>query len=196
MRIMFIHVPAVWMAMGAYMVMVSGALGVLVWRHPLADVAARAAAPLGAMFTTLGLVTGSLWGRPMWGTYWVWDARLTSFLILLVIYLGLIALWRSIEEPARSARMAAVAILVGAINIPIIKFSVDWFTTLHQPASVTRIDGPAMPAVFLTPLLLMGLAYLLLFLTLHLLAMRNEVMRRQVRTGLRKAAADARMRSR
>ncbi len=191
-RIMFIHVPAVWMAMAAYMVMVSGALGVLVWRHPLADVAARAAAPLGAMFTTLGLITGSLWGRPMWGTYWVWDARLTSFLILLVIYLGLIALWRSIEEPAKSARMAAVAILVGAINIPIIKFSVDWFTTLHQPASVTRIDGPAMPAVFLTPLLLMGLAYLLLFLTLHLLAMRNEVMRRQVRTGLRKAAADAR----
>ncbi len=191
-RIMFIHVPAVWMAMAAYMVMVTSALGVLVWRHPLADVAARAAAPLGAMFTALGLVTGSLWGRPMWGTYWVWDARLTSFLILLVIYLGLIALWRSIEEPARSARMAAVAILVGAINIPIIKFSVDWFTTLHQPASVTRIDGPAMPAVFLTPLLLMGLAYLLLFLTLHLLAMRNEVMRRQVRTGLRKAAADAR----
>ena len=191
-RIMFVHVPAVWMAMAAYMVMVSGALGVLVWRHPLADVAARAAAPLGAGFTALGLATGSIWGRPMWGTWWVWDARLTSFLVLLVIYLGLIALWRSIEEPARAARMAAIAILVGALNIPIIKFSVDWFTTLHQPASVLRADGPAMPAVFLTPLLLMGLAYLLLFLTLHLLAMRNEVMRRQVRTGLMKAARAAR----
>ncbi|MDA8870364.1 heme ABC transporter permease CcmC [Rhizobiaceae bacterium] len=191
-RIMFVHVPAVWMAMGAYMVMVSGALGVLVWRHPLADVAARAAAPIGAAFTALGLATGSIWGAPIWGTWWVWDARLTSFLVLLVIYLGLIALWRSFEEPARAARMAAVAVLVGAINIPIIKFSVDWFQTLHQPASVARIGGPAMPAVYLTPLLIMGLAFLLLFLTLHALAMRNEVMRRQVRTGQRKAAQAAR----
>lgn len=191
-RIMFLHVPAVWMAMGAYMVMVSAALGVLVWRHPLADVAARAAAPIGAAFTFLGLATGSIWGRPMWGTWWVWDARLTSFLVLLIIYLGLIALWRAIEEPVRSARMAAIVILVGALNIPIIKFSVDWFTTLHQSASVTRLDGPAMPPVFLTPLLIMGLAYLLFFLTLHLLAMRNEVMRRQIRTGQRKAAQAAR----
>lgn len=194
-RIMFIHVPAVWMAMGAYMAMVSGALGVLVWRHPLADVAARAAAPIGATFTFLGLATGSIWGRPMWGTWWVWDARLTSFLVLLIIYLGLIALWRAIEEPAKSARMAAVVILVGALNLPIIKFSVDWFTTLHQPASVTRLDGPAMPAVYLTPLLIMGLAYLLLFVTLHLLAMRNEVLRRQIRTGQRKAAHAARLSS-
>ena len=193
-RIMFVHVPAVWMAMAAYMVMVSGALGVLVWRHPLADVAARAAAPLGAAFTALGLATGSIWGAPIWGTWWVWDARLTSFLVLFVIYLGLIALWSSIEEPARSARMAAVAVLVGAINIPIIKFSVDWFQTLHQPASVARLGAPAMPAVYLTPLLTMGLAFLLLFVTLHGLAMRNEVMRRQVRTGQRKAADAARWR--
>ncbi len=187
-RIMFVHVPAVWMAMGSYMVMVSGALGVLVWRHPLADVASRAAAPLGAAFTFLGLATGSIWGRPMWGTWWIWDARLTSFLILLIIYLGLIALWRSIEEPARSARMAAVVILVGAINIPIIKFSVDWFTTLHQPASVLRSDGPALAPEFLYPLLIMGLAFLFLFLTLHLMAMRNEIMRRQIRTLQRKLA--------
>ncbi|MEM9734102.1 MAG: heme ABC transporter permease CcmC [Pseudomonadota bacterium] len=187
-RIMFVHVPAVWMAMGAYMVMVSGALGVLVWRHPLADVAARAAAPFGAAFTFLGLATGSIWGRPMWGTWWVWDARLTSFLLLLIIYLGLLALWNAIEEPARAARLAAVAILVGALNIPIIKFSVDWFTTLHQPASVTRLDGPTLAPEFLYPLLVMGLAFLLLFTTLHLMAMRNEILRRQIRTLQRKMA--------
>ena len=191
-RIMFVHVPTVWMAMGAYMVMVSGALGVLVWRHPLADVAARAAAPIGAAFTFLGLATGSIWGRPMWGTWWVWDARLTSFLVLLIIYLGLIALWNAIEEPAKSARMAAVAILVGALNVPIIKFSVDWFTTLHQPASVLRAGGPRMAPEFLHPLLIMALAFLFLFFTLHFMAMRNEIFRRQIRTLQRKATRDAR----
>ncbi|MDD9908295.1 MAG: heme ABC transporter permease [Ahrensia sp.] len=191
-RIMFVHVPSVWMAMGTYMVMVSGALGVLVWRHPLADVAARTAAPLGAAFTFLGLATGSIWGRPMWGTWWVWDARLTSFLVLFIIYLGLIALWRSIEDPARAARMAAITVLIGAINIPIIKFSVDWFTTLHQPASVLRAGGPRLAPEFLYPLLTMGLAFLLLFLTLHLMAMRNEVWRRQIRTAQRKLAHPSR----
>ena len=187
-RIMFVHVPSVWMAMGAYMVMVSGALGVLVWRHPLADVAARAAAPIGAAFTFLGLATGSIWGRPMWGTWWVWDARLTSFLVLLIIYLGLIALWNSIEEPAKSSRMAAIAILVGALNIPIIRFSVEWFTTLHQGPSVVRAGGPSLAPEFLYPLLIMGLAILFVFLALHLMAMRNEIMRRQIRTLQRKAA--------
>ena len=191
-RIMFVHVPSVWMAMGAYMVMVSGALGVLVWRHPLADVAARAAAPIGAAFTFLGLATGSIWGRPMWGTWWVWDARLTSFLVLLIIYLGLIALWNSIEEPAKSARMAAVVVLVGAINIPIIRFSVEWFTTLHQGPSVVRAGGPSLAPEFLYPLLIMGLAFLFLFITLHFLAMRNEILRRQIRTLQRKAVRDHR----
>ncbi len=187
-RIMFIHVPAVWLAMMCYSVMVASALGVLVWRHPLADVAARAAAPLGAAFTFLGLVTGSIWGRPMWGTWWVWDARLTSFLVLLIIYLGLIALWRSMEEPASTARPAAIFILIGAINIPIIKFSVDWWNTLHQPASVLRADGPSMPAEFLWPLLTMALGFSLLFLTLHLMVMRNEILRRQIRSMQRTAA--------
>ena len=187
-RIMFVHVPSVWMAMGAYMVMVSGALGVLVWRHPLADVAARSAAPIGAAFTFLGLATGSIWGRPMWGTWWVWDARLTSFLVLLIIYLGLIALWNAVEEPAKSARMAAVVVLVGALNIPIIRFSVEWFTTLHQGPSVVRAGGPSLAPHFLYPLLVMGLAFLLLFVTLHLMAMRNEILRRQIRTTQRKAA--------
>ena len=180
-RIMFVHVPAVWMAMGAYVVMVSAALGVLVWRHPLADVAARAAAPLGAAFTFVGLVTGAVWGRPMWGTWWVWDARLTSFLVLLLIYGGLIVLWRAIDEPARGARIGAVVVLLGAINLPIIKFSVDWWNTLHQPASVLRVGGPAMPAVYLQPLLTMGLAFLLLFLALHLQGMLNMLAERRIR---------------
>jgi heme exporter protein C len=128
------------------------------------------------------LVTGSLWGRPMWGTYWVWDARLTSVLVLFLMYLGVIALWRTIDDPSRGARAAAVLTLVGAINLPIIKFSVDWWNTLHQPASVMRLGAPTIVPSLLRPLLIMGLAYLLLFLTLHLAAMRNEIMRRRVRT--------------
>ena len=114
----------------------SASLLSLVWRHPLADIAARAAAPLGALFTALGLITGSLWGKPMWGTYWVWDARLTSFLLLLFLYLGYMALWNAIEDETRAARAAAILALVGAVNIPIIKFSVDWWNTLHQGESI------------------------------------------------------------
>src|SRR5436309_11938725 len=139
-KIMFIHVPAAWLGMLAWGIMSVAALGTLVWPHPLADVAAKAAAPLGAAFTLMCLVTGSLWGRPMWGTYWVWDARLTSVLVLFLMYLGVLALWRTIDDPARAARVTAVLTLVGAINIPIIKFSVDWWNTLHQPASVRRLD--------------------------------------------------------
>jgi heme exporter protein C len=183
-KIMYIHVPAAWLAMGCWTVMTIAALGTLVWRHPLADVAAKAAAPIGAAFTLMCLVTGSLWGRPMWGTYWVWDARLTSVLVLFIMYLGVIALWRTIDDPPRAARAAAVLTLVGAVNIPIIKFSVDWWNTLHQPASVMRLGAPAIDPSILRPLLIMGVAYLLLFLTLHLAAMRNEIMRRRVRTML------------
>jgi heme exporter protein C len=183
-KIMYIHVPSAWLGMGCWMVMTIAALGTLVWRHPLADVAAKAAAPIGAAFTLMCLVTGSLWGRPMWGTYWVWDARLTSVLVLFLMYLGVIALWRTIDEPARAARAAAVLTLVGAVNLPIVKFSVDWWNTLHQPASVMRLGAPAIDPAILRPLLIMGVAYLLLFLTLHLAAMRNEIMRRRVRTML------------
>jgi heme exporter protein C len=183
-KIMFIHVPSAWLAMGCWTVMTIAALGTLVWRHPLADVAAKAAAPIGAAFTLICLVTGSLWGRPMWGTYWVWDARLTSVLVLFLMYLGVIALWRTIDDPSRAARAAAVLTLVGAVNLPIIKFSVEWWNTLHQPASVMRLGAPAMHPAILTPLLIMGVAFLLLFLTLHLAAMRNEIMRRRVRTML------------
>ena len=181
-KIMFIHVPNAWLSMFVWGVMSLAALGTLVWRHPLADVAAKAAAPIGAAFTFLALVTGSLWGRPMWGTYWEWDARLTSVLILFLMYLGLIALWRAVEDPSRAARAAAILTLVGAINLPIIKFSVDWWNTLHQPASVMRMGGPALDRAFLIPLLVMAVAFSLLFVTLHLAAMRNEILRRRVRS--------------
>jgi heme exporter protein C len=181
-KIMFIHVPSAWLGMFAWALMSVAALGTLVWRHPLADVAAKAAAPLGAAFTFLCLVTGSLWGRPMWGAYWVWDARLTSVLVLFIMYLSVIALWRTVEDPSRAGRAAAILTLVGAINLPIIKFSVDWWNTLHQPASVVRIGGPAIHSSILLPLLVMALAFLLLFLALHLAAMRNEILRRRVRT--------------
>src|ERR1700689_2034535 len=180
-KIMFLHVPSAWLGMLAWGVMSLAALGTLVWRHPLADVAAKAAAPIGAGFTFLALVTGSLWGRPMWGTYWEWDARLTSVLILFLMYLGLIALWRAVDDPSRAGRGAAVLTLVGAINLPIIKFSVDWWNTLHQPASVMRMGGPTLDRAFLIPLLVMALSFSLLFLTLHLAAIGNEILRRRVR---------------
>ena len=194
-KIMFIHVPNAWLSMLVWGVMSLAALGTLVWRHPLADVAAKAAAPIGAAFTFLALVTGSLWGRPMWGTYWEWDARLTSVLILFLMYLGLIALWRAVEDPSRAARAAAILTLVGAINLPIIKFSVDWWNTLHQPASVFRMGGSTLDRAFLIPLLVMALAFSLLFATLQLAAMRNEILRRRVRALQMMQAAQASQRS-
>jgi heme exporter protein C len=181
-KIMFLHVPSAWLSMMAWGVMSIAALGTLVWRHPLADVAAKSAAPLGAAFTLLCLITGSLWGRPMWGTYWVWDARLTSELVLFLMYLGVIALWHTIDDPGRAARAVAVLTLVGALDLPIIKFSVDWWNTLHQPASVFRVGGSTIDHTMLVPLLIMAIAFTLLFFTLHLAAMRNEIMRRRVRT--------------
>jgi heme exporter protein C len=181
-KIMFLHVPSAWLSMLGWALMSIAALGTLVWRHPLADVAAKAAAPIGAAFTFLCLVTGSLWGRPMWGTYWVWDARLTSELVLLLMYLGVISLWRTVEEPTSAGRAVAVLTLVGALNLPIIKFSVDWWSTLHQPASVFRVGGSSIDPSILVPLLVMAVAFTLLFATLHVAAMRNEILRRRVRT--------------
>ncbi len=180
-KIMYLHVPSAWLSMMAWAVMSIAALGTLVWRHPLADVAAKAAAPIGAAFALLCLVTGSLWGRPEWGTYWVWDARLTSELVLLLLYLGVIALWRTVEDPARAARAAAILTLVGAVDLPIIKFSVDWWNTLHQGASFGLTGSTIYPTI-LIPLLIMAAAFTLLFATLHLAAMRNEILRRRVRT--------------
>jgi len=179
-RIMYLHVPFAWLAMMCYTIMALAALGTLVWRHPLADVSLKAAAPIGAVFTALALVTGSIWGKPMWGTWWVWDARLTSVFVLFLMYLGIIALTRAIDDPTRSARAAAVITLVGFINIPIIKFSVDWWNTLHQPASVFRLDGPTIHPSLLLPLMVMALGFTLLFFTLHLTAIRTEILRRRV----------------
>ncbi|PZQ13009.1 MAG: heme transporter HemC [Ancylobacter novellus] len=190
-RIMFLHVPSAWLGMMGYVIMAAASVGVLVWKHPLADVSAKAAAPLGAAFTFLALATGSLWGKPMWGTWWVWDARLTSFLILFLMYLGLMALRSAIEEPSRAAKACAILTLVGSLNIPIIKFSVDWWNTLHQPASVIRAGKPAMDSSILTPLLVCALGFTLLFVTLHLVAMRTELVRRRLRTMRISAAASA-----
>lgn len=179
-RIMFVHVPSAWLAMFGYLLIAISALGSLIWRHPLADVSAKAAAPIGAAFTFLALVTGALWGKPMWGAYWVWDARLTSFLVLFFLYLGLIALSEAIEEPSKAGRATAILALVGVVNLPIIKFSVDWWNTLHQPASVMRLDGPTIDASILYPLLVMALAFTCLFVVLHLKAMRAEIFSRRV----------------
>jgi heme exporter protein C len=178
-RIMFVHAPAATAGLIAYAAMGAASFVGLVWRHALADAAAKAAAPLGAAFTFLALVTGSLWGRPMWGTWWVWDARVTSVLVLFLLYLGYMALHAAIEDEQKAARAAAILALVGLINLPIIRFSVDWWNTLHQPASVIRAGGPAMPADFLTPLLLMMAAYVTAFLALWLVRIRAEVWRRR-----------------
>jgi heme exporter protein C len=176
--LLFIHVPAATMAMGVYGAIALCSLLSLVWRHPLSDTAARAAAPLGALLTVLGLITGSLWGKPMWGTYWVWDARLTSFLLLLFVYIGYMALWNAIEDEVRAARAAAILALVGAVNIPIIKFSVEWWNTLHQGESI--VSGHLAP-VFLAPLLLMMAGYAFLFATLWMIRIRTAILERRAR---------------
>ena len=181
-RIMFLHVPAAWLALFFYALMAASALGTLVWRHPLADVSQKAAAPIGAAFTLICLVTGALWGKPMWGTYWVWDARLTSVLVLFLMYCGILALWRTIEDPGRAARAVSILTLVGFVNVPIVKFSVDWWNTLHQPASVLRLAGPAIHPSMLYPLLAMALAFTLIGIGLHLAGMRTEILRRRART--------------
>jgi len=180
-RIMYVHVPAAWIALACYS-FIAAASGVsLIWKHPLADVAARSAAPLGAGFTVIVLATGSLWGKTTWGTWWVWDARLTSVLVLLFLYLGHIALTNAFDNPARGAKAAAILALVGFVNIPIIKFSVDWWNTLHQPASLVRLDGPAIDPSMLTPLLLMGVAFTFYFVTMLLVRMRADLAARKAR---------------
>ena len=180
-KIMFIHVPAAWLAMGIYALIAASSFGLLVFRHPLADVSAKAAAPIGATFTALALITGSLWGKPMWGTYWVWDARLTSVLMLLFLYLGLIALRSALDDEALAAKLTAILALVGVSILPVIKFSVDWWNTLHQPASVLRLGGAAIHPSILIPLLVCAAGFTLLFVAMHMKAMRNEIMRRRIK---------------
>ena len=180
-RIMYVHVPSAWMAMFVYSSIAIASAMALIWKHPLADLIGKASAPVGAGFTVICLVTGSLWGKPMWGTWWVWDARLTSVLILFFLYLGYIALNNAFDDPVRGAKASAVLALVGAINLPIIKFSVDWWNTLHQPASVTRLDAPAIHSSMLWPLLLMALGFTLFYFSILILRVRSEVAAARIR---------------
>ena len=181
-RIMYIHVPSAWMALFVYVMIALASAASIIWRHPLADVAARAASPLGAAFALLTLVTGSLWGQPMWGTWWAWgDARLTSMLVLFFLYLGHIALMNAFDDQQKGYRAAAILALVGVINIPIIKFSVDWWSTLHQPASVLRVGGPSIDPSLLWPLLIMALGFKLYFVSLLLIRMKSELIAARLR---------------
>ncbi|MBK8160360.1 MAG: heme ABC transporter permease [Rhodospirillaceae bacterium] len=180
-RIMYIHVPAAWMALLAYLILGLASASALIWRHPLADIAAEAISPLGAAFTLLALITGSLWGKPMWGTYWVWDARLTSFLLLFFLYLGHMALLGAFDDRGRGQRSAAVLALVGLINLPIIKFSVDWWNTLHQPASIARMDGPSIDPSMLWPLFTMAAAFHVFLLAALIERMRTLLLEAKLR---------------
>lgn len=180
-RIMYVHVPAAWMALFVYTIIAAASAASLIWRHPLADLVARASAPVGAGFTFLALATGSLWGKPMWGTWWVWDARLTSVLVLFFLYLGHIALSNAFDDQSRGNRAAAILALVGFINVPIIKFSVDWWSTLHQPASVIRLDGPTLHSSMLWPLLVMALGFKLYYVSLLLLRVKSELLAARLR---------------
>jgi len=185
-RIMFVHVPSAWMALFTYAVMAGASAAGLIWKSPLSHLTAKAAAPIGASFTLLALVTGALWGQPMWGTWWVWDARLTSVLILFFLYLGYIALWEAIDDYTRAAKSTAILALVGVVNLPIIKFSVDWWNTLHQPASVLRMDGPSIHPSLLVPLLVMGVAFTGYFVVVLLIRLEREILARQAQV-LRRA---------
>ena len=180
-RIMYVHVPSAWMALFIYTAIAAASAVALIWRHPLADLVAKASAPVGAGFTFLALLTGSLWGKPMWGTWWVWDARLTSVLVLFFLYLGHMAIMNAFEDPVRGFRAAAVLALVGFVNVPIIHFSVEWWSTLHQPSSVLRMDGPAIHPSMLWPLLTMALGFKFYYVTLLLLSVKAELLAARLR---------------
>ena len=187
-RIMYIHVPAAWMALFCYTAMAISAAVALIWKHALADIAAKATAPIGAGFTLLALITGSLWGKPMWGTWLVWDARLTSVLVLFFLYLGYMALRDAFDDPARGARASSILVLVGFVNVPVIKFSVDWWNTLHQPSSVLRMGGPTIHPDMLLPLLLMAAAFQFYFLWLLLIRIRQALMAQRLRALMHRQA--------
>jgi heme exporter protein C len=180
-RIMYVHVPAAWMALFVYTVVAAASAVALIWRHPLAEIAARASAPIGACFTFVALATGALWGKPMWGTWWVWDARLTSVLVLFFLYLGYIALANAFDDEERGGRAASILALVGFVNVPIIKFSVDWWNTLHQPSSVLKMGGPAIDPSMLWPLLAMALAFKAFYVAVLIMRMRAELAQRRLR---------------
>ncbi|MEE9316900.1 MAG: heme ABC transporter permease [Rhodospirillales bacterium] len=191
-RIMYVHVPAAWMALFCYSSLAGACAVALIWKHPLAELAAKATAPIGASFTFLALVTGSLWGKPMWGTWWVWDARLTSVLVLFFLYLGYIALNNAFDDPGRGSKASSILALVGFVNVPIIKFSVDWWNTLHQPSSVIKMGGPAIHPSMLAPLLLMGLGFTAFFLWVLLVRIRSEMTLGKIRAlQMRQASGQA-----
>ena len=179
-RIMYIHVPSAILSEMVYYAMAAAAAAGVIWKHALADVFVKAAAPLGAGFTFLCLVTGSLWGRPEWGTYWVWDARLTSELVLLFIYLGYIALVDAFDDPQRGLKAGAILVLVGVVDLPIIKFSVNWWNTLHQASSIS-LTGSKIDSAMLLPLFLMILAFVGFFLSIVLLRVESELLARKIR---------------
>ena len=187
-RIMYIHVPAAWMALFCYSVLAAASAVGLIWRHTLAELAAKATAPIGAAFTFLALLTGSLWGKPMWGAWWVWDARLTSVLVLFFLYLGYMALNNAFDDPGRGAKASAIVAMAGFVNVPIIKFSVDWWNTLHQPASVVRLDGPSIHPSMLAPLLLMAAGFTAYYLWVMLLRLRGEIVASRIRAAQRRRA--------
>ncbi|MDZ7888179.1 MAG: heme ABC transporter permease [Bradyrhizobium sp. PARBB1] len=181
-RIIYIHVPAAMLAQSCYiMLAVAGVVG-LVWKMKLADVALQCAAPIGAWMTFIALLTGAIWGKPTWGTWWVWDARLTSMLILLFLYFGIIALGQSISNRDSSAKACAVLAIVGVINIPIIKYSVEWWNSLHQVATFKLTERPAMPAEMWMPLLVMVLGFYCFFACVLMVRMRLEVLKRESRS--------------
>ncbi|MCZ2203422.1 heme ABC transporter permease [Bartonella sp. A05] len=191
-RIMYLHVPFAWLSLFCYTMMSVAALSSLFWDYYLADIALKCGAPIGAMFTVLTLITGALWGRPTWGTWWVWDARLTSFLILFFIYLAIVSLSCAFDNRIKAARATAILTLVGSVNIPIIKFSVNWWNTLHQSASLLRSGGTTIDKTMLWPLIVMMFCFTFLFILLHLMAMQNEITRRHIQMLQTKAAHRAR----
>lgn len=189
-RILYVHVPAAWFALGGYLGMAIAALSARIWRHPLADLSVRAIAPVGATFAAICLITGSIWGRPTWGTWWVWDGRLTSMLVLFLLYLGVIALAHLHEDRARGLKMAGLLAIIGTVNLPIIKFSVEWWKTLHQPASI-RLSGSSIHPDMLAPLMLSAIGFLLLFTGIVLIRMRTLIAEQRLEMRAARRAARA-----
>jgi heme exporter protein C len=189
-RILYVHVPAAWFALGGYLGMAIAALSARIWRHPLADLSVRAIAPVGATFAAICLITGSIWGRPTWGTWWVWDGRLTSMLVLFLLYLGVIALAHLHEDRARGLKMAGLLAIIGTVNLPIIKFSVEWWNTLHQPASI-RLSGSSIHPDMLAPLMLSAIGFLLLFTGIVLIRMRTLIAEQRLEMRAARRAARA-----
>jgi len=180
MRIMYIHVPSAWLSLFSYTILAASCVAWFVYRNPVFNLIAKSIAPIGAALTLIALVTGSIWGKPTWGVWWVWDARLTSMLILFFLYLAYILLWQSISNQETASKISAALGIIGFINIPIIKFSVDWWNTLHQPASISKLSSPSIDINMLIPLLIMTFGYMLFLITLFLIKLRTEIIDQKI----------------